>query len=121
MKTTATAAMETFLAVPPLDLIVQATADRLAQRGIWTPNFRAGHGKICNVISNPIFGMPRDRMTHVTDFTRRFDAIVPSRQDWLDGWPADLPGNCMVRFTDGSRALEGAGAGVYNPGAVRGN
>lgn len=44
------AAMETFLNVPPLDLIFQAkifvTADRLAQNGRWLANFRTGHVRI---------------------------------------------------------------------------
>lgn len=63
MKTTATAAMDTLLSVPPLDVVVKArafaTADRLAQNGMWTSNFRTGHGKIGEVISSPIFSMPR--------------------------------------------------------------
>ncbi|XP_037034255.1 retinol dehydrogenase 12-like [Bradysia coprophila] len=116
MKTTATAAMETLLNVPPLDLIIQArafaTADRLVQNGLWTSNFRAGHGKICGVVESPVFGMPRDRMTPVIDFTKRFDATFLGRADWLNGWPTGLSRGSKVRFTDGSKTPNGTGAGV---------
>src|ERR1700704_4424347 len=105
MKTTATAAMETVLNVPPLDIVMKAkafaTVDRLVQSGMWTPYFRAGHGKIGRIVSDPIFDMPRDRTTPVIDFTRRFDAVFPSREDWLSNWPTDLPSDCLVRFPDG--------------------
>jgi len=119
MKTTATAAMETLLNVPPLDIVVKArafaTADRLTQNGIWNPYFKVGHGKIINIISNPVFDMPRDWMTPVTDFTRRFDAKIPTKEDWSEGWPRNLNGNSVIKFTDGSKTLDGAGAGVYAP------
>ena len=117
MKTTATAAMETLLNLPPLDLMVKAkafaTADRLKQNRLWTPNFNAGHGKIWKLISNPVFEMPRDRITPKIDFTRRFTAEFPSRQEWQNGWPDVVRGK--VRFTDGSKTSEGSGAGVFDP------
>ena len=125
MKTTATAAMETLLNVPPLDLIIQArafaTADRLVQNGLWTSNFQAGHGKIRGVVDSPVFGMPRDRMTPVTDFTKRFDATFLGRVDWLNGWPTGLSRGSKVRFTDGSKTPNGTGAGVYAPETGLGN
>lgn len=117
MKTTPTAGMEVLLAVPPVDLIVKAkafaTADRLVQNGLWTPNFGTGHGKIGSLISDPIFSMPRDRMTPEVSFERRFDVVIPSRLDWLNGWPTGLPDDGWVRFTDGSKTKNGTGAGVH--------
>lgn len=119
MKTTATAAMETLLSVQPVDLIVNAkafaTADRLMQNGLWTPNFGTGHGKILNLTSNPIFNMPRDRMKPELNFQMNFETILPDRQDWLDNWPVNLPKSEITIFTDGSKTTEGSGAGVYNP------
>lgn len=117
MKTTATAAMETLLCVPPVDLIVKAkafaTADRLAQNGLWTPNFRSGHGKILNLISDPIFAMPRDRIKPELNFVMNFRTIIPERQAWLNGWPDGLPDSQLMMFTDGSKTAEGSGSGVF--------
>lgn len=119
MKTTATAAMETMLSMQPIDLMVNAkafaTADRLAQNGLWTPNFRTGHGRIVDLVSNPIFSLPRDRMMPELNFVRHFEATLPERQDWLNGWPVSLPRDERVIFTDGSKTIEGSGAGVYAP------
>ncbi len=117
MRTTATAALETLLDLPPMDLMVQAraTADRLEQCGQCTPNFQAGHGRIFRVISDPIFDMPRDKTLPVIDFARNFDVEFPSREDWLNGWPITSPENCKVRFTDGSKTSDATGAGIYDP------
>ena len=119
MKTTATAAIEVLLSVPPMDILVKAkafiTADRLAQCDLWTSDFQNGHCRIRNVISNHIFEMPRDRITPRLEFERNFDAIFPSRQEWMRGWPTCLPIGGCIRFTDGSKTNEGTGAGVYVP------
>lgn len=124
MKTTATAAMETLLCMPPVDLVVKArafaTADRLAQNGLWASNFQSGHGMITGLISDPIFNMPRDRMKPELNFAKNFEVFFPERQDWLDGWPTYLPKDRLVRFTDGSKTTEGSGAGVYAPGTEEG-
>lgn len=112
MKTTATAAMETLLGVPPVDLIVKAkafaTANRLAQNGLWAPNFRSGHGRISDLITDPIFAMPRDRIKPELSFVMNFQAIFPERQAWQNGLPEGLPDSEIIIFTDGSsRRLRG--------------
>lgn len=119
MKTTATAAMEVLLDLPPVDVAIKArafaTADRLTQHGLWTPNFQTGHGKIKSLLTDPIFEMPRDKMIPKMNFTRNFEAIFPDRSEWLNGWPSTLPESKWIRFTDGSKTEGGTGAGMYNP------
>lgn len=109
MKTTATTAMETLLALPPLSTIVQAkafaTADRLAHNGLWMKNFSTGHGKIGEMISDPIFKMPRDRMKAEVSFMRRYETIRPSRDEWWEGRLSCLPEDGWVGFTDGYKTL----------------
>lgn len=78
---------------------------------------RTGHGEIGIVISNPIFDMPRDRMTPKLEFERNFDAIFPSRHEWQNDWPSVLPAGGCVRFTDVSKTVEGIGTGVFSPDA----
>lgn len=50
--------------MPLLDLMVKAKAftimDTLVQNDLWTPELSAGHGKIGDLISDPVFGMPRE-------------------------------------------------------------
>ena len=62
MKTTATAAMEALIALPPVHTIVKAkvfaTADRLMQNGVWDGSFDIGHGRIRGEILDQIFDMP---------------------------------------------------------------
>jgi len=120
MKSTATTAIEALINLPPVQAELQAkafaTADRLSQNGLWTPNFTSGHGKIKDVITDEVFAMPRDRMRPETDFVRRFEAVIPSRSEWLEGWPSRVSSEGIVSFTDGSETSGGAGAGVFSPG-----
>ena len=119
MKTTATAALETLVAIPPIHIYIKkkafATADRLALNGLWMKNFKVGHGKIRDWITDPIFDMPRDRMIPETNFEKNFETILPSREEWLDGWPTCLPEDGLVCFTDGSKTPVGTGAGIFIP------
>jgi ribonuclease HI len=119
MGTTATAALETLLNVPPVHIVAKArayaTADRLAQNGIWSKNFWTGHGRIRNLISNPIFDMPRDRLQTEIDFLRRYEVILPERSEWSNGLSEQLSGEGCVGFTDGSKMSEGTGAGIHLP------
>ena len=119
MKTTATAVMEILLDLPPIQTIVQvkafATADRLQQNGMWFPNFSGGHAKIRSLIADPIFDMPRDRLTPEIDFSRRFKVVLNQRTDWLNGGLTEMFGDGLVGFTDGSKMSEGTGAGIHIP------
>lgn len=100
MKSTVTAAMETILALPPVNVSIKAraffTTDRLGQNGWWTPNFVAGHGRIREVISDPISDMPRERTLPMLDFSRNFETVFPDRLEWLQSWPRGLPANGLV-------------------------
>lgn len=88
MKSKATTAMADVL---PVQTVIRArafpTADRLAQNDLCTRHFETNHGSIRKVIANPIFDMPRDRMITNMDFVRHYEAILPSRSEWLDCLP----------------------------------
>lgn len=45
------------------------------------------------------------------NFVRRSDAILPSRPEWLEGWPNCLPNDGLM---DGSKTSEGTGAGGWS-------
>lgn len=119
MKTTATAAMETLMALPPIQTSVKskafASADRLRQNQLWVKNFKVGHGKIREVVTDQVFDMPRDRMIPKTNFVMNFETILPERSDWLVSWPKCLPVDGLVSFTDGSKTSVGTGAGIFIP------
>ena len=82
---------------------------------MWLQNFNAGHGRISNLIADPVFDMPRDRLIPEINFTRHFEAVWFDRTDWLNGWPSGLPVEGYIGFTDGSKMSEGTGTGVYIP------
>ena len=113
------AAMEILLNLPPVHIVVQAkafaTADRLVQNGMWSPNFERSHGKIRKKIENEVFEMPRDRLRPETGFTKLFETTLVSRAEWQDGWPVRLPKGDHVCFTDGSKMSESSGAGIHMP------
>ena len=113
------AAMEILLNLPPVHIVVQAkafaTADRLVQNGMWSPNFERSHGKIRKKIENEVFEMPRDRLRPETGFTKLFETTLVSRAEWQDGWPARLAWGDHVCFTDGSKMSESSGAGIHMP------
>ena len=117
MKSTATTAMETLIAVPPVQVSIKArafaTADRLTQNGLWTRGFTTGHGKIRGLIQDPILDMPRDRIKPEINFERQFDCVLTSRDAWLDSWPNSLPAEGKMGFSDGSKTSLGTGAGVF--------
>ena len=119
MKTTSTAALEALLDLPPIQLVVQAkaytVADRLQHNGLWTPNFETGHGRIRNLISDPILDMPRDRMIPEICFRKNFNTVIMSRTELLSNVPNTLTDAQHRCFTDGSKTREGAGAGIYAP------
>lgn len=119
MRSTATAAMETLMALPPIQMIVQAkafaTADRLTQNSLWMRNFDSGHGAIKRLISDRVFDMPRDRLVQEISFVKHYQVVIPERAEWLQGWPEGLPLDGRVGFTDGSKIGEATGAGVYAP------
>lgn len=81
MKTTATAAMEALLNVPPLNWTIRARAFETTDSWLWSQDLKTGHARIRKVISDPVFDKPRDGMTPDVNFTRRFRARLPSREE----------------------------------------
>ena len=77
--------------------------------------FETGHGRVSRLIADPVFDMPRDRLTPEVTFTRHFRVIRIDMTDWLDGWPSRLPLEGYIGFTDGSKTSVGTGTGVNIP------
>lgn len=75
---TATAAMETLLALPLVDLVLIAfvTADRLKQYNLWAHNFYVGHGEIESYYE-PDFR--RDKIIAKKGCKGKFNVIFHSR------------------------------------------
>ena len=111
--------MEILLALPPLHSFVQekafATLDRTALNELWLNIFVTGHSKILNLIDNLILRVQRDWLAKETNFTRKFQTILPEREDWTGTsptWPPKDVYEEIVYYTDGSETEERTGAGV---------
>lgn len=62
-----------------VDLTVNAkvfvTSDSLAQTGLCSSQFRTRRGKMVDLVSNPNFSLPRDRMNPELDFVMRVETM----------------------------------------------
>jgi len=120
MCTTPTNAVDALICLPPLDLVVQSEArsavHRLWSLGCWSylhPN--RGHSSILMQLqqSDPMFNMGVDIMRPAHNFEPRYGVTMLTREDWTKATGAPSAVKGLVWFTDGSRAGEGIGAGVY--------
>jgi hypothetical protein len=120
MRTTPTNAMEAFVGLPPLDLVVQgearASAHRLWSLGSWSYLHRnSGHSRILVRLqqSDPIFNMRVDMMRLIYNLKPRYRVVALTKEDWTTGTgtPPIIKGH--VWFTDGSQMWGGTWARVY--------
>jgi len=119
IRTTPTGAMEAPDYLPPLDQLIlgeaRSAAHRLWSLGCWSyhhPN--QGHSCILTRLRklDPIFNMGVDVMKSVFNVEPKYWVTLLTRG------PGNPPAvNGIVWFTDGSRTVEGTGAGVYGQSA----
>ena len=120
MRTTPTHALDAFICLPPLEMIVQGGA-RMAAYRLWSlgcrsylhPNKR--HSSILKRLqqSDPIFNMGLDVMKPAFNLEPKYRVTMLTRE----GPPPEIKG--LVWYTDGSRMKEGTGAGVYGQSLKR--
>jgi len=118
MRTTPTAALETLLNLPPLDMVVRveamAACRRLKMAGQWRRlGLTGGHTGIGDTMREiPELSLPSwDRIMPSFQFDKKFSARFPSREDWSQK-KLGLPEG-PVCYTDGSHMGGYSGAGVY--------
>lgn len=117
MKTTPTAAMETMLNLPPLDIYIKGEARmgayRLQKNNIWKTQI-FGHSKITITVHNPVLEMGSDYMIRKTSFKKLIKTgINKPDQEWGTKEMNLVSKGCLVWYTDGSKTKEGTGAGVH--------
>lgn len=113
MSTTPTAAMETILNLPPLDIVIKAEARmgayRLKCNGNWYDN-HLGHTKIESIVTNSLLEMRSDIMTPKINTNKPFKTQL----SWENKTEETLvQSGKLVWYTDGSKTDNGSGAGVY--------
>lgn len=121
MKTTPTAGLEALLNLIPLHLAIQEEAARQALSIMTTYNLKrgnfTGHLEILNRVTHAVdMNQANDHTDTVLNFTKRYKVIIPSRDEW-DKSPTWLSDDSQKWFTDGSKTLQGVGAGVVGPRA----
>jgi hypothetical protein len=126
LRTTPTGAMEVLVGLPPLDLVIQgearSTAHRLWSLGCWSYlHPQQGHSCILTRLqkSDPIFNTRVDFMRPVFNLEPRYRVTMLTREEWArcPGTPPMVKG--LVWYTDGSKTVEGTGAGVYGQSVNR--
>ena len=126
MHTTPTNAVEAFICLPSLELVVQSevrsAALQLWSLGCWSYLHPIrGHSSILMRIqqSDTIFNMGVDVMRPAFNLEPQYRVIMLTREDWTKatGNPPAVKG--LVWFTDGSRMREGTRTGVYGQSVGR--
>ncbi|XP_057333529.1 uncharacterized protein LOC130672801 [Microplitis mediator] len=119
-KTTPTLAMGALLNVVPPNITIESlgvkTALRLHFVGLWT-KARTGHASILrNRDLEEVLAQGGDYGSRGYDFRHKYKVLFPNRQEWEEGSDEILSPQGLVWFTDGSKRVEGAGAGIYSGG-----
>ena len=116
MRTTPTAAIELLLGLPPLQVVIQQSAMsacyRLQATGQWV-NSTIGHAGIRKkMIQNmPSLQSRSDRIIPKYYFDNNYVTAINDRDFWNNSHPPLM--DEVVCYTDGSRAMGRAGAGIY--------
>ena len=127
IRTTPTGAMEVFVSLPLLGLVIQGEARSAAQPlwslGCWSYlHPQQGHSYILTRLqkSDPIFNKGVNVMKPVFNLEPKYRVTTLTREEWTRGSRTPPVVKGLVWFTDGSRTVEGTGAGVYGQSANRG-
>ena len=125
MRTSPTGAMEAFLCLPLLEIVMFSEARSAAHR-LWRLGCRSylhpnrGHSSILTWLqqSDPIFSMGVDAARPTFNFEPRYRVILLHRGDWTKGSGAPPEVKGLVWYMDESK-MEGTGAGVYRQSVKR--
>ncbi|KAL1446432.1 hypothetical protein WDU94_012296 [Cyamophila willieti] len=125
MKSTPTAAMETMLNLPPLDIYITGEARmgayRMQQNNIWKSQ-GYGHTKISTLVHNPVLVMGSDYMIAKTSFNKTIKTGTNKPEiEWAEKEKALISKGCLVWYTDGSKTEEGSGAGIHSMNPPKGD
>lgn len=116
-SSTATAALETLLALPPLDLFVKSVAFNASVNircnGWWSSSFAVGHSAIAGLIKDERLSMPSDQVKAEFMLDDNFDWEIPTVDDWCNERKKLPPTDGIVCFTDGSKQNGSSGAGYF--------
>lgn len=118
MSTTPQAAMEVLLKLPKLETYIETEARNTAfrLRNLITDNQirTAAHTHALSDLYslNGIFNARADKIQKVYIFDKKFEIILPKREEWQSGHMT-VDYHSHVYFTDGSVKLQGSGYGVY--------
>lgn len=119
MRTAPTAALETFLNLPPLPLFIEGeatlTALRMLENNEWiSTGTQTGHALILTksqFIEQNLF-MKTDNIKPLHSFEKTFTVIIPKREEWQN--ESHFTGSGSTIFTDGSRMDGQSGAGIFS-------
>ncbi|XP_008546293.1 uncharacterized protein LOC103570361 [Microplitis demolitor] len=119
-KTTSTLAIGALLNVVSPNITIESlfvkTALRLHFVSLWS-SARTGHESILrNRDLGEILSQGGDYGSRSYHFRSNYKVLFPSRQEWKEGGNDLLSPKGLVWFTDGSKRLEGTGAGIYSVG-----
>jgi hypothetical protein len=115
MRTIATAAMETLLNLPHLDIFVKGEVRKgaywLKCCGDWRHHYLHGHSRITKMITDPVLEMGNDHMIFKYSFEKLFDIQIGWKV-WSQKEMHCQP-NSFIWYTDSSKIDSGAGAGFH--------
>ncbi|KAJ8914523.1 hypothetical protein NQ315_002796 [Exocentrus adspersus] len=118
MRTAPTEALEALLSLPRLHIEAEAGAMRASYRVKQWRQWRGrvqdgGHVSALNqlVERDKLLEAPSDKIPLTYVFKKNYTVEIPSREVWNQD-PDALVSHGLVWFTDGSKTLEGTGAGV---------
>ena len=120
IRMTLTGAMEALIGLPLLELVIEgevrSAARRLWSLGCWSYlHPQQGHTCIMTLLqkSDPVFNMRVDVMKPVFNLEPKYRVTMLTREEWTRGPEVPPMVKGLVWYMDGSRTVEGTGAGVY--------
>lgn len=120
MRSSPSKALDALLCLLPLHQYLKNEAAKTALRLEEITNFLegdlVGHMEIIKYLyKDPVMAMQEDWMPTRLNLDIPYEAIEVDRRVWESGGPEVAPGS-IIFFTDGSKTVDGTGAGVTGPG-----
>jgi len=125
IRTTPTAAMETLLGLPSLDIHIKSVAMnscyRMKSTGGWKiSGAHIGHTRILDImgVEIPLTSMRGDIMVPHYCFLQYYQSEIPAKEHWKENETQVIPEGAIAVFTDGSKEPRGTGAGIFFNGLL---